>query len=60
MKSGNYKATHSCDHLSKVFLIVDFSNEVAQFLNLSVPECRAILDRYDQELSREVEKIKER
>lgn len=47
--------------LSKVFLIVcHFSNEVAQFLNLSVPECRAILDRYDQELAREVAKIKER
>ncbi|EDV95049.1 serine-rich adhesin for platelets [Drosophila grimshawi] len=38
----------------------EISNEVAQFLNLSVPECRAILDRYDQELAREVVKIKER
>lgn len=37
-----------------------FSNEVAQFLNLSLPECRAILDQYDQELAREVVKVKER
>ncbi|XP_068153586.1 serine-rich adhesin for platelets [Drosophila tropicalis] len=38
----------------------EISNEVAQFLNLSLPECRAILDRYDQEVAREVAKIKER
>ncbi|XP_037732139.1 uncharacterized protein LOC119563017 [Drosophila subpulchrella] len=38
----------------------EISNEVAQFLNLSVPECRAILERYDQEIAREVAKIKER
>ncbi|KAL7731245.1 hypothetical protein ACLKA6_014429 [Drosophila palustris] len=38
----------------------EISNEVAQFLNLSLPECRAILDRYDQELGREIVKIKER
>lgn len=41
-------------------VLICFSNEVAQFLNLSVPECRAILDRYDQELGREVVKIRER
>ncbi|KAH8273190.1 hypothetical protein KR018_012318 [Drosophila ironensis] len=38
----------------------EISNEVAQFLNLSLPECRAILERYDQEVAREVAKIKER
>ncbi|KAH8312469.1 hypothetical protein KR044_010883 [Drosophila immigrans] len=38
----------------------EISNEVAQFLNLSLPECRAILAGYDTELSREVVKIKER
>ncbi|XP_030369386.1 uncharacterized protein LOC115620330 [Scaptodrosophila lebanonensis] len=38
----------------------EISNEVAQFLNLSLPECRSILDRYDQEMAREVAKIKER
>ncbi|XP_064551173.1 serine-rich adhesin for platelets [Drosophila montana] len=38
----------------------EISNEVAQFLNLSLPECRAILDQYDQELAREVVKVKER
>jgi len=42
------------------FLLHRCSNEVAQFLNLSLPECRAILERYDQELAREVAKIKER
>lgn len=40
--------------------IFDFSNEVAQFLNLSLPECRAILERYDQELEREVTKVREK
>lgn len=38
----------------------EISNEVAQFLNLSLPECRAILERYDEEVAREVAKIKER
>ncbi|CAD7077900.1 unnamed protein product [Hermetia illucens] len=38
----------------------EISNEVAQFLNLSIPECRAILDRYDYEMEREVSKIKSR
>ncbi|EDW38953.1 GL13827 [Drosophila persimilis] len=38
----------------------EISNEVAQFLNLSLPECRAILERYEQEVDREVAKIKER
>lgn len=40
--------------------ILSFSNEVAQFLNLSLPECRAILERYDQELDREVTKVKDK
>ncbi|XP_054730461.1 serine-rich adhesin for platelets [Anastrepha obliqua] len=38
----------------------EISNEVAQFINLSLPECRAILERYDDELEREVEKVRER
>lgn len=42
-------------------MIFDFvSCEVAQFLNLSIPECKSILDRYNVELEREVEKVKER
>lgn len=40
--------------------LFNYSNEVAQFLNLSIPECRAILDRYDYEMEREVSKIKSR
>lgn len=43
-----------------VFSIFFFSNEVAQFLNLSLPECRAILERYDQELERETVKVKDK
>ncbi|CAD6993418.1 uncharacterized protein LOC101453581 [Ceratitis capitata] len=38
----------------------EISNEVAQFINLSLPECRAILERYDDELEREVVKVRER
>ncbi|XP_067618977.1 serine-rich adhesin for platelets [Eurosta solidaginis] len=38
----------------------EISNEVAQFLNLSLPECRAILERYDDELEREMAKVRER
>ncbi|XP_036323613.1 serine-rich adhesin for platelets [Rhagoletis pomonella] len=38
----------------------EISNEVAQFINLSLPECRAILERYDDELEREVAKVRER
>lgn len=36
------------------------SNEVAQYINLSLPECRAILERFDQEQEREITKVKER
>uniref|UniRef100_A0A0A1XAW4 Ras association domain-containing protein 2 n=2 Tax=Zeugodacus cucurbitae TaxID=28588 RepID=A0A0A1XAW4_ZEUCU len=38
----------------------EISNEVAQFINLSLPECRAILERYDDELEREVTKVRDR
>uniref|UniRef100_A0A1A9W835 LIM zinc-binding domain-containing protein n=1 Tax=Glossina brevipalpis TaxID=37001 RepID=A0A1A9W835_9MUSC len=53
------------EDVAKLFLVDsrrtdEISNEVAQFLNLSLPECRAILERYDQELEREVLKIKDR
>lgn len=37
-----------------------FSCEVAQFINLSIQECRSILDRYNEEQAREVQKIKEK
>lgn len=37
-----------------------FSCEVAQFINLSIQECRSILDRYSEEQAREVQKIKEK
>lgn len=37
-----------------------YSCEVAQFINLSIQECRAILDRYSEEQAREVQKIKEK
>lgn len=33
---------------------------MAQFINLSVQECRSILDRYNEEQAREVQKIKEK
>lgn len=49
--------------LSKNVLLQQFpasSNEVAQFINLSIPECHAILSRYDDEFEREVNKIKDK
>ncbi|XP_073815317.1 ras association family member [Musca autumnalis] len=53
------------EDVAKLFLVDakktdEISNEVAQFLNLSLPECRAILERYDQELEREVTKVKDK
>lgn len=36
------------------------SPEVAQFLNLSIPECRAIVERYYEEEERELFKIREK
>lgn len=36
---------------------VEISSEVAQFLNLSLPECTAILDRFEWEEQREERKI---
>lgn len=41
-------------------LFISFSCEVAQFINLSVQECKSILDRYEEERLREIEKIKEK
>lgn len=38
----------------------NYSCEVAQYLNLSIPECRSILDRYEEEKEREVMKIREK
>lgn len=40
--------------------LFSFSCEVAQFINLSIQECRSILDRYNEEQAREVQKIKEK
>ncbi|KAL1459329.1 hypothetical protein WDU94_011323 [Cyamophila willieti] len=36
----------------------EISNDVAQFLNLSVAECRSIMDEYNKEEEREVKRIK--
>jgi Ras association domain-containing protein 2/4 len=36
----------------------EISNEVAQFLNLSVAECRAILERYQEEEDREARRVR--
>ncbi|KAL5284732.1 hypothetical protein ACFFRR_006815 [Megaselia abdita] len=53
------------EDVAKLFLMdsretEEISNEVAQFINLSIPECHAILSRYDDEFEREVNKIKEK
>lgn len=50
-RDSNFEKNHIFDH---------FSCEVAQFINLSVQECRSILDRYNEEQAREVQKIKEK
>lgn len=42
------------------YLNYNFSPEVAQFLNLSIPECHAILKRYDEEEDKELQRIKEK
>lgn len=49
-------------HLNCNFFFSSFfvSCEVAQFINLSVQECRAILDRYAEEQNREIQKIKQK
>lgn len=36
------------------------SPEVAQFVNLSIPECRAIIERYYDEEEREMFRIREK
>lgn len=51
------------EDVSKIFLMdshatPEISNEVAQFLNLSIPECKAILVRYEEEQDREIFRIK--
>ncbi|CRK87873.1 CLUMA_CG001660, isoform A [Clunio marinus] len=38
----------------------EISSEVAQFLNLSIPECRAIIERYYEEEERELYRIREK
>jgi Ras association domain-containing protein 2/4 len=51
------------EEVAKLFLMdalstEEISSEVAQFLNLSTAECRAILERYSQEEEREVKRIR--
>ncbi|XP_049939419.1 uncharacterized protein LOC126415861 [Schistocerca serialis cubense] len=51
------------EDVAKLFLMdkqntEEISNEVAQFLNLSITECRAILMRYQEEEERETKRIK--
>uniref|UniRef100_A0A2M4A9M3 Putative ras gtpase effector rassf2 n=1 Tax=Anopheles triannulatus TaxID=58253 RepID=A0A2M4A9M3_9DIPT len=51
------------EDIARIFLMdgqqtPEISSEVAQFLNLSVPECRAILDRYHEEEQRELHRIR--
>uniref|UniRef100_A0A1B0CI23 Putative ras gtpase effector rassf2 n=1 Tax=Lutzomyia longipalpis TaxID=7200 RepID=A0A1B0CI23_LUTLO len=53
------------EDVARIFLVdshatPEISSEVAQFLNLSLSECRAILDRYCEEQDREVARIKEK
>lgn len=53
---------HSFDPLRiiKLTKLCVISPEVAQFLNLSIPECRAIVERYYEEEERELFRIREK
>lgn len=51
------------EDIAKLFIMdgqqtPEISSEVAQFLNLSIPECRAILERYHEEEQRELLRIR--
>lgn len=51
------------EDVSKLFLMdrqntEEISSEVAQFLNLSIAECRAILLRYQEEEERETKRVR--
>lgn len=53
------------EDVARIFLVdshetPEISSEVAQFLNLSISECRSILDRYSEEQDREVARIREK
>lgn len=53
------------EDVARLFLVdttftPEVSSEMAQFINLSVSECRSILDRYEMEQLREQEKIREK
>lgn len=53
------------EDIAKLFLMdrhttAEVSNEVAQFLNLSLAECRAILNQYYSQEEREVAQLKEK
>uniref|UniRef100_A0A1B0F0D6 Uncharacterized protein n=1 Tax=Phlebotomus papatasi TaxID=29031 RepID=A0A1B0F0D6_PHLPP len=53
------------EDVARIFLVdshetPEISSEVAQFLNLSLSECRSILDRYSEEQEREVARIREK
>lgn len=53
------------EDITKLYLVdaqdtPEISSDVAQFLNLSIPECRSILDRYSEEQEREIVRIREK
>lgn len=53
------------EDVAKLFLVdttftPEITSEVAQFINLSVPECKSILDGFEAEREREQEKIREK
>jgi Ras association domain-containing protein 2/4 len=53
------------EDVAKLFLMdaqvtTEISSEVAQFLNLSIPECNSILTRYEEEEEKELYRIREK
>lgn len=51
------------EDVAKLFLMdahntEEISSDVAQFLNLSIPECQNILDRYEDEEERQAKRIR--
>ena len=53
------------EDVARLFLVdshftPEISSEVAQFINLSISECRAILDQYQTEQEREEDRIREK
>lgn len=53
------------EDVARLFLVdshftPEISSEVAQFINLSINECRSILNRYQVEQQREEDRIREK